>query len=60
MDEKRQAITVRLPVTLYEWVRRQAYERHVTQQSIVETAVDDARRAQAGTAVVFVGAEVGR
>lgn len=40
MTEERQAITVRLPVTLYEWVRKEAFERRVSQQSIIESAVD--------------------
>jgi predicted HicB family RNase H-like nuclease len=44
--EKRQAFTVRLDLERHEWVRRQAYERRVSMQRIIEEAIDVLRRPQ--------------
>lgn len=46
MADERQATTIRLPVDLYEWVRREAYERHVPQQQVIEEALASSRREQ--------------
>jgi hypothetical protein len=45
-DEKRQAFTVRLDPEQHEWVRRQAFERHVSMQKIIEEALDVLRNQQ--------------
>lgn len=40
-----QAITVRLPVELYQWLRRDAFEREVSQTSLVIEALEKLREA---------------
>jgi predicted transcriptional regulator len=42
----RQAFTIRLDDERYEWVRRQAYERRISMQRIIEEAVDVLRLAE--------------
>ena len=38
-------MTVRLTAERYEWLRRQAYERHVRMQQIIDEAIDALRGA---------------
>jgi hypothetical protein len=40
MTEETQAITVRLPSPLYEWLRRAAFDRRIPMSQIVITAVE--------------------
>ncbi len=40
MTEDTQAITVRLPGPLYEWLRRAAFDRRIPMSQIVITAVE--------------------
>lgn len=40
-----QAVTLRLPVELYRWLRRDAFEREVSQVSIVVEALEKLREA---------------
>jgi predicted transcriptional regulator len=47
MTENRQPITVRLPESLYEQLRRLAYETHKPMSRIVTEAISDAMKRQA-------------
>lgn len=40
MTEDTQAMTVRIPKPVYEWLRRTAFDRHIPMNQIVITAIE--------------------
>jgi predicted HicB family RNase H-like nuclease len=46
-DESVHAMTARLPADLHEWLRREAFERRVSINSLLVEAAENLRRAAA-------------
>lgn len=46
VEDDLQAMTVRLPRPLYEWLRRTAFERHVSMSQIIIAAIEHEKTEQ--------------
>lgn len=46
IEDGTQAMTVRLPVPLYEWLRRTAFEQHTSMSQLIIAAIKEKRDGQ--------------